>query len=124
MLRLFKRRRWVEEIVPVASGTCDKLAVTLRNIPCLTDGATGDRKYRYGDFGHQFLNELHNQLEDFEDLRTKLGAGSGANAIVDLPSMPAVTVELRGIVNASKGQFYSDIADALLDAFKSIRLRP
>ena len=124
MLGLFKRRRWIEEVVPVANGAYGQLAVTIRNIPCRIDEASRDRKYRHGDFGHQFLNELHDQLGRFEDVRAKLAAGSVVNAIVELPSTPAISVELRGQASASKGQFYSDLADALLDAFKSIRLRP
>ena len=124
MFSLFKRRNLESEVVPELQGSYQGLHVTIRNLPCRIDAKTGERKYSYANFGNDFLNQLHEQLGEFDLLSGKLRAGSVVRVIVTLPSYSPVTVELRGTPDRSRGQFASDLADTLIHAFDTIKLQP
>ena len=124
MLGLFKRRKWTPETVAELRGSYRDLNVTIRNFPCLREEGAEDRKYAYSNFGFEFLHKLHEQLGDLDALGARLKTGAPAHALLTLSSFPLISVEFRGTPDPSRRQFESDIADALLEAFKSIRLRP
>ena len=124
MFGLFKRRTWAPETVPELHGVCRGVEVTIRTFPCLRDVEGAGRKYAYRDFGHQFLEQLHEQLGSADALATRLNMGTVAKASVKLQSYGPISVELRGKADRNIGQFQSDIADALIEAFKGGDLQP
>ena len=123
MFGLFERREWNPETLPELRGSYGLLKVTVRNLPCLYDAKSETRKYAYPNFGNDFLLALHEQLGDFDLLCAKLKAGASAQAFVTLSSYSPIVVELTGTPNSSRRQFDSDLADALIEAFKSAKLR-
>ncbi|MBX3652137.1 MAG: hypothetical protein KF771_12270 [Burkholderiales bacterium] len=124
MFGLFKRRKWISETVAEMRGTYRDLHVRVRNVPCLREEQGVDRKYPYPNFGFEFLHELHEQLGRIDAIAAQLNTGAPANALITLQSYPPISVELRGKPDRKMNQFQSDIADALLEAFKSVDLRP
>jgi len=123
MFGLFDRREWRPETLTELRGSYQQRKVRIRNVPCLHDAKSGRRKYAYSDFGNDFLMGLHEQLGDFELLCTKLRTGAPAQAFVKVSSYSPIMVELTGTSNSSRRQFDSDLADALIEAFKSVGLR-
>ena len=123
MLGFFQRREWNPETLPELRGTYERLKVTVRNLPCLHDAKSETRRYAYPNFGSDFLLALHEQIGDFDLFCAKLNAGASAQAFVTLSSYSPIVVELAGTPNSSRRQFDSDLADALIDAFRSAKLR-
>lgn len=125
MLSLFKRRDWKPEVLSELKRTNDGLTVVLRNFTCLIDTNAGKRKYPHLDFGAEFLLELTNrQLGDFEHVRRVLSAGAGKTAYVRLRDFGAIEVQVTGRASHRREQFYSDLADALIAAFDTHRIKP
>jgi hypothetical protein len=114
----------VPEIVPEVRGASHGLNVAIFNLPCRRDETSGERKYPYANFGNDFLNQFHDQLGEFHLVSGKLRAGAVVRAIVTLPPHSPITIELQGTPDRSWGQFASDVADTLIEAFDSIKLRP
>ena len=119
MLGLFKRREWQLEILPELKGSCGGINVVVSRMVCRIDKSSEKRTYAYSDFGFEFLNELHNQLGEFRDLQKMIVLSNIKKVSLKLRDLPAIYVEIGGSIPDSKEQFYSDIADALIDAFKS-----
>ena len=119
MFGIFKHPEWKAETLAELRGAYQNLKVTIRNVPCLHDAKSGDRKYAYADFGYDFLMKLHEQLGDFQLLRAKLKTGASVQTFVRLPSYPPITVELVGTPSDSHREFDSDLADALIKAFEN-----
>jgi hypothetical protein len=125
MFGFFRRRDWKPEVLPQLEGSFAGLHVLIRNFPCLSDSSSGERKYRYGDFGSEFHAELiHRQLADFEHVRQILAAGARKTVLVRLRDLPTIQVEVQGRPSDKPAQFYSDLADAPIEAFQSQQVRP
>lgn len=124
MFGLFERREWKPETLTEVRGSFHQLAVTVHNVPCLFDAMSGRRKYAYSEFGNDFLKGLHEQLGNFDLLCAKLRAGISAHAYVKVSFYPLIQVDLVGTPDGSRRQFDSDLADTLIEAFKSVGLRP
>jgi len=124
MFGLFKRREWKPEVVSELKGSYNGLHVVLRNFSCLRDPSDGKRKYPYQNFGAEFLAELRDrQLGDFDLIRRVLSADAGKTAYVRLRDLPAIEVQVTGRASSRRDAFYSDLADALIAAFDSHRIR-
>lgn len=123
MFGLFTRHKWTPETVAEMHGTYRDLSVTLRNVPCLREEHGSVRKFASPDFGLHLLNELHEQLGSMDALASRLNAGAPACALITLSGYQPVSVELRGKLGQKAWELQSDIADALLEAFKSVGLR-
>ena len=125
MLGLFKRRHWKSEVIPELVGAYDGLTVVLRNFPCRVDLSDGTRKCPYPDFGAGFIYELtERQLGEFEQLRQILATGAEKTAYVRLRDLVPIEVRISGRAATRRDQFYSDLADALIVAFESHRIKP
>jgi hypothetical protein len=125
MFGLFKRRERKPEVLPELKGSHNGLHVVLRNFSCLSDALDGERKYPYPDFGTEFLAELTDrQLGDFDHVRQFLSADAGKTVYVRLRDLPSIEVQVTGRVSSRREEFYSDLADALIAAFESHRIRP
>jgi hypothetical protein len=119
VFEMFKHREWKKEIVPELRGTNGKLAVVLYNLPCLRDPADGTRKFMFHHFGAELLEQLcSNQLADIEHVRRLLSIGA-KTVYVRLRDLPAVVVHLTGQVALDPEQFFSDLADCLVNAFRA-----
>ena len=124
MLDIFKRRNWIPDSIPELRGTYRDLHVTVRALPCLREEHGTRRKYRYPDFGSEFIEQLHKQLGRSDVLAAQLNTGAPAHALIALRALPPISVELRGKPDPRVDQFVSDIADLLIEAFQSAGLRP
>jgi hypothetical protein len=118
-----KKRSWKPEILPELTGQEGQLIVRLTDVPCLRDEMTGDRKYAFSDFGHNFLIALHDAIGGAQPAHYRLLAGSTIKTLVRLPQRQAIRVEMSGRPNSSVRVFESDIADALISAFETAGLR-
>jgi len=82
------------------------------------------RTYVSKDFGAEFISALHASLGDFEQLRRTLSATGSKKVFVKLRDAPRFQVEIVGSIAADKGKFYSDLADALIEAFEAQGIEP
>jgi len=125
MFGLFKKREWVQEVLPEMQGSVGNLHVRVKLFPCRLDSKTGERTYAYDDFGVEFINELSDrQLSNFEQVCQTLAFGTSKTVSIKLRDLPSFEVELKGKISSSSRQFYSDLADALIEAFKTKGIKP
>ena len=124
MLGLFKKRSWQHEAVDELRGSEGSLSIILTNVSCLRDSASGDRKYAWPDFGHDFLFALYEDIGGGNQAHARLGLGSSIVTSVRLKQGPAIGVEISGKPSGNVRSFESDIADAIINAFASGGIRP
>ena len=125
MFGFFKRRAWTSEVIASIRGSAAMLKVVVAPFPCRVDRASGDRTYAYAEFGSEFIDELSKiQLKDFADLKRILDSGNTRAVFISLRHLPPMRIEVSGSAGNSEHQFYSDLADALIDAFQSERIKP
>lgn len=123
MLGLFASREWKPEVLPEMSGSYQRIKVKVRNFPCLREAKSEIRQFATADFGNVFLMALCEQLGDFKFLRARMQTGAEVHAFVTLAAYSPIAVEISGDPDISREQFNSELADALIEAFKSVRLR-
>lgn len=125
MFGIFKRRNWKPQVIGDLSGTSNGISVLLRNFPCRVDDADGSRTYAYGDFGSEFLQELSDhQLGDFDLVNRTISSGAEKSVYVKLRDLAPFEVRVSGRITGKRDQFYSDLADALIEAFRSQSIKP
>ena len=124
MFGLFKQRSWQHEVLDELRGSEGNLSVRLTAVPCLRDALSGDRKYAWRNFGHDFLMALPDAVGGARYAHDLLSSGSPVVASVRLEQGPAIGVELSGKPSGGVGALESDIADALISAFGSKGLKP
>ena len=134
-----KRRGWIEETV-TASGDSHGLRVTIHDMPCLRDPATGRRGYAYGDFGVQFREGIDAAIghEPYGGL-TRGGASEAMTSLEAggvirgkaLRGRDPIDIEISGWpANARKvsfnprRQFDPDLSDEIIAAFEAVQLKP
>lgn len=108
-------------ILPELRGRAGDLEVRVQSLPCRVD-ELGRRRYPWRDFGCEFLEELGRRLPPFEQVRAALPEGTLAVEL-HLGNQAPIQVELRGRPPTSR-RFDSDLADALIEAFRSAQLEP
>ena len=124
MLGLFKKRKWQPTVLGQLQGSFHGLVVSLWNFPCNVDENTGKLAYSYPDFGVEFLEEFHAKVGDFKQVQEILNSHQKIMASIALRDYPPIQAELSGVSPTSKGQYYSDVADAIIAAFESKSLKP
>jgi len=124
MFGLFKRMEWESAILPQMKGVYGGIHVVISNLPYRLDRLRGKRTYAYPDFGAEFIDQLHSKLGDFEQLRRALAVSGSKTVFIELRELPEFQVEITGSISEKKRQFYSDIADALIEAFQSQGISP
>jgi hypothetical protein len=125
MLTLFKNKEWIDETLSVISGNAADLHVTIYEFPCRKE-KHGDRcHYRYRNFGNDFINELsERQLSDYTAVASTLTEGRSVRVPVKVGGLPEIIVEIQGHASPRKNEFYSDLADAIIDAFNKNGIKP
>lgn len=116
---------WTTETLSEVTGKAGLLEVVIRNLPCrkASDGAR--RRYPYPDFGADFRAEfMDRQLSDFGSVAARLNQGEVLHASVVLRDLPGITVEVRGRACQRPRQFFSELGDALIDAFTRHGIKP
>ena len=125
MLGLFRKKDWVEDRLERLEGSSDTVRVAISNFPFRTDKGSGARRFVPNDFGNRFITELTERaLPPYESLAPMLAAGTPVRAHLQLPGLPLIQVEVSGSAPISAKRFYSDLADALLDAFEKQKIKP
>ncbi|MBQ3301569.1 MAG: hypothetical protein IJH04_05450 [Eggerthellaceae bacterium] len=117
---LFRKRSWEPEVIREIQGAARGLTVRLKNFPCLRDKYTGDRKRISKDFGNEFLEAFHLAIGGAKQAHLRLAGGAKIVSTVRMRQLPAIDFELSGKPDENLTTFNSDIADVLIDAFKSI----
>ena len=83
------------------------------------------RNYPYPDFGSDFRHELMDvNLSDFDGLQRKLKSTGKIWVLIKIHNFDRITVEIESTPPTNKDQFYSDLADAILDAFEANEFYP
>jgi hypothetical protein len=119
VFEIFKHRDWEKEIVPELHGSNGRLEVVMFNLPCLRDRTDGRRKFMFHHFGEELLEQLcSDQLADVEHVRRLLSTGA-KTVRVRLRNLPAVIVHLKGQVALDREQFFADLGDCLVNAFRT-----
>jgi hypothetical protein len=124
MWNLFQRKDWVDETLSVISGNAVGLHVTIKNLPCRKPKNDNFWHYRYSKFGNDFIAELSDrQLKDFDSVASALTQGKVVRVPVKVKELPEVSVEIQGRPGG-KREFYSDLADAIIDATEKNGIKP
>ena len=119
MFERFKHRDWEPEIVPELRGTNGRLKIVMNNLPCLHDPLSGERKFPFADFGSLLLEKLcADKLADLDHVRRVVSTGH-KTVYVRLRDQPPVAVHVAGQIPSDPDQFYSDLADCLVIAFRA-----
>lgn len=123
MWNLFEKKEWVDETFSAISGNAAELHVTIYNFPCRKAKGGSHYRYRYSNFGHEFITELSGkQLSDFESAATILNEGKVVRVPVRVKGLPEMAVEIQGRPG-NKRVFYSDLADAIIDAMAKYNIK-
>lgn len=125
MIGMFKSRNWKPQVIGDLRGTSNGISVLLRNFPCRVDEADGSRTYAYDDFGAEFLQVLSGrQLGNFDLVDSTISSGAEKSVDVKLRDLSPFEVRVSGRTTGKRDQFYSDLADALIEAFRSQSIKP
>lgn len=115
----FRHKDWEPEILPELRGTNGRLAIVLNNLPCLHDPQSGERKFAVPHFGSELLEKLcADKLSDLDHVRRVVSTGC-KTVYVRIRDQPPVAVHVAGQIPADADQFYSDLADCLVIAFRA-----
>ena len=122
---MFRKKEWIDETLSVISGNQGDLHVAIHSFPFRKEKHGGRWRYRYRNFGNDFLRELtEKQLPDFETIVATLTQGKIIEASVRVGGLPEIIVEIQGRPSSYKQQFFSDLADAIIDAFNKNGIKP
>jgi hypothetical protein len=124
MFNLFKKKEWINEAFSVISGNTAQLHITIRNFPCRKEKDEKYWHYAYSDFGNDFISELSgNKLSEYSTVASELNEGKILSLPVKLKDLSEITVEIQGR-SVRKNEFYSDLADAVIDAMERNGIKP
>jgi hypothetical protein len=124
MRNIFEKKEWVDETFSVISGNAGDLHVTIYDFPCRKAKGGQHWHYRYRNFGNEFITELSDrQLSDFTSVASALTEGKTVRVPIRLNGLPQIVVEIQGRPS-HKRQFYSDLADAIIDAMDKNGVKP
>ena len=123
-MKQFKVRSGRDDVLPLMAGAYKGLNVELKNVPCRTDEESNEHRYRYSDFGFEFITELHKQLGTLAAVSHALENGESASVPISVGNLPPISLRVSGKPPKSKRAYYSDLADALLDAFEKQGFKP
>lgn len=119
MFGRFRHRDWKPEILPEVRGSNGRLEIILNNLPCLHDPGTGERKLPFSDYGSELLVKLcAEELRDLDHVRRVVSTGP-KTVHVRLRDQAPVAVQVTGQIPLDPEQFCSDLADCLVDAFRT-----
>lgn len=121
-MRLFGKKRYVEESVSEMSGRKGPMVVTVRNMMVRKEPDKSDRRFPYRGFGVD-LNERLCQLVRLGPVRESLERGDSFAVSLALRKLPEMTIEISGSLPSlhpdyNNEEFYSDFLDALVDAWE------
>lgn len=119
MFERFKHRDWEPEVLPELRGTNGRLRVVMKNLPCLHDPQSGERKFVFSEFGSELLEKLcAEQFADLDHVRRVVSTGR-KTVSVRLRDQPPVVVHVAGQIPQDPERFCSDLADCLVIAFRA-----
>lgn len=98
--------------------------MTIRNFPCLIDKESKRCKYIYPDFGTDFRYELiDKKLGDFKSLKSHFEYQSTFLTNLNLKNKYNIEIEFKASNFSDRSQFYSNLADAIINAFKQQKIK-
>jgi hypothetical protein len=120
---LFKKKEYVDEIIPEISGHKGEMNLTIKNMPIRREVLTS--KVRYPpDFGSDLSEELLGRnTVTFEDVSQVLQGGNKFTIKFSIRKFPEMSLEISGNIPSDENQFYSDFLDAIIDAWKQNNIK-
>jgi hypothetical protein len=95
MWSISKKKEWIDETFSVISGNAAELHVTIYGFPCRKAKGGNQWRYRYPDFGNDFITELSDrQLSDFTAVTSALTEGKPVRVTVIVNGLPEIIVEV------------------------------
>ena len=124
MWNLFEKKEWIDDTFSVISGDAAELHVIIYRFPCRKTRGGKHWHYRYRNFGNDFITELSDrQLSNFTSVASDLTEGKVVRVPVKVKGLPEIVVEIQGRPGG-KREFYSDLADAIIDAMNKNGIKP
>lgn len=118
-------KEWVEKELPEIEGESGTIIVRCRPFPFRQKAGGEQRKFLYPDFGSDFRHELMDvQLSDWEGLKEKFAQVGKTVVSVSMKKCAPITVEVECSKLLKPPQFFSDLADAIIDAMEKNSIRP
>lgn len=116
---------WVEQELSEIAGQSRDVVVHCRPFPFKQKKDGVRRKYVYPDFGSDFRYELMDvQLADWNSLETELEQRKKKTVNVKLAKCKEITIDIECGRLPPKQQFFSDLADAIIDALSKNGIQP
>jgi len=120
---LFKKKEYVDEIIPQITGQERELIITLKNMPVRKEALTS-RLENHPDFGCGLAEELlGNDRVPFEEVKQTLQSGNKYNVSFHVHRLPEMSIEISGAVPKNKSQFESDLLGAIASAWKQNNIK-
>jgi len=117
--------KWMKKELPEIVGRSRDVVIRCCPFPLKEKKKIERRKYLYSDFGSDFRHELIDvQLSDWTMIKQDFDKRNKKTVTVKLPKCKNITVSIECNRLPSRQQFFSDIADALIDALKKNKIQP
>lgn len=116
---------WVDKWLPEVVGKSKTVVVRCQPFPCKQEANGGKRKYLYSDFGSDFRHELMDvHLSDWNRLKNQLAKDKNITVIVSANMSNSISVEIECVKQLNEQQFFSELADAIIDAMDKYGIQP
>lgn len=116
---------WVEKELPEIVGECGAVIVRCRPFPFRQKAGGEQRKFLYPNFGSDFRHELMDvQLSDWQALTKKFEQTGRIVVSVPMSKCDPITVEVDCSKQLRAPQFFSELADAIIDAMEKNKILP
>ncbi|MEI8121844.1 MAG: hypothetical protein WCI20_07310 [bacterium] len=108
---------WVEKELSEIVGQSGAVVVHCRPFFVQQIDGGEQRKFLYPNFGSDFRHELMDvQLSDWQTLKKRFEQTKDISVPLSMKKCRPMTVEIECLGQLRKAQFFSDLADAIIDA--------
>jgi hypothetical protein len=108
---------WVEKELSEVVGQSGAVVVHCRPFPFQQIASGEQRKFLYPNFGSDFRHELMDvQLSDWQALKKRFEQTRDISVSISMKKCRPMTVEIECSEQLRETQFFSDLADAIIDA--------
>lgn len=113
---------WAVRELPEISGESENVSVRCYPFP-VKENERGVRKFLYPDFGSDFRHELMDvELANWTALNSAIELNGKVSVTLSHEKIGRVKVDVDCRKMPKKMQFYSDLADAVIDAFNKAKV--
>lgn len=117
--------KWEEKELAEIVGQSGSVFVKCRPFPFRQKAGGDERRFLYPDFGSDLRHELMDvQLADWGKLERGTGDKRRVCITLSLPKGIVISVEISSCRRLDKRTFFSDLADAVINALTNSGIRP